>query len=266
MLGRSLVEHPIAMVVALGEERRALQGALTSLRRERTGAVRLAVGDLAGHAVVVIQAGIGRERARRALLSVSRRFALRAAWSLGFAGGLTEHLNTGDLVCPSIVLLDDGLTGKPFPVASAQADVRAALTAAGIPCHEGAVLTVDAPLRTPQAKQEAHRRTTAVAVDMEAVGIAEAAATLGIPWLAFKAVVDPVGEPLPEFLAGCTTPEGDLRWRGLLGSLLLSGERRRTLGRLDRASRQAGHGLRRCLDLALRAGVALTPPVRSSTM
>ena len=167
-------------------------------------------------------------------------------------------------MCPTTVLLDDGLTGRPFPAGPAQPGVRAALTAAGLACHEGAVLTVGATLRTSQAKRESHRRTTAVAVDMEAAGVAEAATKLGIPWLAIKAVVDSVEEPLPEFLARCTTPEGDLRWGALLTSLLLSGRRQRTLLRLGRASRQAGHGLRRSLDLLLRPGVALTAPGGSS--
>jgi hypothetical protein len=109
-------------------------------------------------------------------------------------------------------------------------------------------------LRTTPAKREAHRRTGAVAADMEAVGVAEAATELGIPWLALKAIVDPVEEPLPEFLAGCTTPSGDTRWRAVLTSLLISSQRRRALRRLDRASRQAAQGIGRCLDRLLRPG------------
>jgi len=246
------VDRPVALVVALAQERRPLQRRLAAARQGRAGDFRVVVGELAGRAVVLIQAGIGRDRARRALLAASHQFSFHAAWSLGFAGGLAETLCVGDVVCPAAVLQDDGRTGQSFGVAPAQADVCAALAAAGIRIHDGPLLTVDDPLRTPEVKRAAHRRTGAVAVDMEAVGVAEAARELGIPWLAIKAVVDAAGEALPEFLAGCTTAQGELRWRGLLSNLA-SARRRRTLWRLHRASRQAAQGLQRAVDVAFAA-------------
>lgn len=250
---RGVVTRPVAMVVALARERRALQDALAAGLQWWTEDFRAVSGRLGDQPVIVIQAGIGRDRARRALLATSRWHPLRAAVSLGFAGGLVDALRPGDLVCPAMVLSDDGVLGLPFPAAPGQAAVRAALSADGPRVHDGPLLTVDAPLRTPQVKRAAHQRTGAVAVDMEAAGMAEAAQALGIPWLALKAVVDGVEEPLPEFLAGCTTDRGELRWRGLLGALLAGGERRRTLRRLGRASQQAGLGLRRGLSVALAA-------------
>jgi nucleoside phosphorylase len=251
------VEQPIAMVVALGEERRALQPSLDSPLHWWAGEFHAVSGRSGEQPVVLIQAGIGRERARRALLGAARWFEFRAAWSLGFAGGLAEPLRPGDLVCPPTVLLDDGGSGTSFPAGPDRAAVRAALATAGVACHEGDLLTVDAPLRTVQGKREAHRRTGAVAVDMEAAGLAVAARELGIPWLAIKAIVDGVEDALPAFLADCTTPEGEIRWRGLLAGLLGSGERRRALWGLVRATRQAGLGLRRALGLLARGGGCL---------
>lgn len=244
---------PIALVVALAPERQAVQRSLASVHHWRTDDCHALVGGCAGQVLVLLQAGIGRDRARRAVLTASRRFPFRAAWSLGFAGGLAEGLGAGDVVCPTVLLQDDGRTGQSVAVAPAQAAVSTALAAAGIPTQTGPLLTVDVPLRTPEAKRAARQRTGAVAVDMEATGVAEAAHALGIPWLAIKAIVDGVGEPLPEFLAGCTTPDGQLRWRVLLPSLLSDGERRRTLWRLGRASRQAARSLKRALDVALPA-------------
>lgn len=246
------MDRPIALVVALAPERRPLQRRLAAARHGRVEEFRLVAGGLAGQCAVLIQAGIGRDRARRALLAVARRFPFRAAWSLGFAGGLAETLRAGDLVCPAAVLLDDGRTGQAFGAAPAQAAVRAALSAAGIRIHDGPLLTVASALRTPEVKRAAHQRTGAVAVDMEAAGVAEAARELEIPWLAIKAVVDAAGEALPAFLAGCTTAQGGLRWQGLLWSLA-SRRGGRTLWRLHRASRQAARGLRRALDAAFAA-------------
>lgn len=247
------MEQPaIALVVALAQERRALRRSLASVRRWRADEFFGQSGRLGRHPIILVQAGIGRDRARRALLSTSRRFRLRAAWSLGFAGGLADGLRSGDLVCPGVVLRDDGQAGQASPAAPARAAVAAAFSVARIPFADGSLLSVDSPLRTPEAKRAAHRRTAAVAVDMEAAGVAEAAEGLGIPWLAIKSVVDAVDEPLPEFLDGCTTPEGDLRWGGVLWSLA-TGSRRNALRRLGWASRDASLTLRRGLGLALDA-------------
>jgi adenosylhomocysteine nucleosidase len=241
----------IALIVALAQERRALRRRLSSIRAWRTEDCHGLAGRLWHEPIVLIQAGIGCDSARRALLAASRRFSIRGAWSLGFAGGLAEGFRPGDLVCPGVVFKDDGQTGQAFDAASVHS-VAAALSAVRMPPSDGPLLSVDAPLLTPEAKRAAHRRTGAVAVDMEAAGVAEAAERLGIPWLAIKAVVDTVDEPLPRFLSGCTTPRGDLRWRGVLWSLAV-GSRRRALGRLARASRPAALALQRSLEAVLFA-------------
>ncbi len=243
---------PIALVVALAQERRALRRCLTSVRWWRTQECHGFTGRLSRAPILLIQAGIGGDRVRRALLAASRRFAFRAAWSLGFAGGLVDGLRPGDLVCPGVVIKDDGQAGQAFDVAATQAAVAAALSAARVPLSDGPLLSVDSPLRTPEAKRAAHRRTGAVVVDMEAAGVAEAAEALGIPWLALKSVVDAVEEPLPGFLSACTTGRGDLRWQGVLWSLAV-GSRRRALRRLARASRPATVALQRGLEAALPA-------------
>ena len=241
------MDRPVALIVALAAERRALRRSLASPHERRLGRLRLVAGILANQGVVLIQGGIGAPRARDALLTVAREIPFRAAWSLGFAGSLADDLAPGDLVCPAVVLLDDGRQGQALTAASSHAAIRAALPGAS----GGPLLSVEAPLRTEHAKRAARERTGAVAVDMEAAGVAVAAGILGIPWLAIKAVVDDVWQPLPEFLTGCSTPLGDLRWRGLLWGLLFA-ERRRAFRRLRRAAGHAALSLKRSLDVALR--------------
>jgi adenosylhomocysteine nucleosidase len=243
------MDRPVALVVALATERWALERRLVAPQVRRLGGLRLALGTIAGQSVVLIQAGVGAARARSALLTVAREFHFRAAWSLGLAGGLADDLGPGDLICPAVVLLDDGRQGQALAPTAPLATIGAALQGA----NSGPLLTVEAPLRTVQAKRNARERTGAVAVDMEAAGVAAAARDLEIPWLAIKAVADDAREALPAFLAGCTTPAGDLRWRGLLWSCLY-GERRQVFRRLRREAGLATLSLKRHLDVALRAG------------
>ncbi len=247
------MDRPVALVVALAQERRSLQRSMTDVRRWPTGEFEVLAGRLAGRQVVLLQAGIGRDRACRALLTAAQQFAFSAAWSLGFAGGLTAGLRPGSLVCPAVVLRDDGGTGKSLDVAPAHAAVRTALSGAGILAQDGSLLTVDVPLRSSDAKRAAHQRTGAIAVDMEASGVADAAGRLGIPWLAVKVVVDVVDEMLPEFLAGCTTARGEVRWRRVFWSLAFDGVRRQTLWRLGQATRQAALVLQHSVAVALKA-------------
>jgi adenosylhomocysteine nucleosidase len=248
----------VLLVVALAAERHALQASLQARRPRRLGDRPAVRGRLAGRDILLVQAGIGRDRACDAVTAAAREFAVDAAWSLGFAGGLTERLRPGDLVFPAVVL-DDAESGRgPLTADSSHATVYAALRRAAIPVDAGHVITVGTVLRTPEAKRAVCQRSGAVAAEMEAAGVARAARDLGIPWAALKAVVDAVDDPVPPFLAACTTPQGDLRWRGLLAGALEGRDFYRTLLRLGRASGQAGRTLWQGLDVAFEAWAALT--------
>lgn len=248
----------VLLVVALSAERRALQGLLHERRREPFGGRPAVRGRLAGREILLVQAGIGRDRARDAVAAAAWEFDVEAAWSLGFAGALSERLRPGDLVFPAAVLDDAEVGGAPLAADSSHVSVCSALRRATLPVDPGSLLTSATVLRTPEAKRAAGRKSGAVAVEMEAAGVARAACDLGIPWVALKAVVDAADDPLPPFLAACTTPQGDLRWRGLLVGACEGRDFWRSLGRLGRASRQAGRTLGQGLEVAFPAWAALT--------
>jgi adenosylhomocysteine nucleosidase len=250
---------PVILVVALAAERHALRGSLRSAHHGALGNRPIVRGTLAGRDVLLVQAGIGRERARQAVIAAAGTFGAHAVWSLGFAGGLADALRPGDLVCPGAILDDGEPTGALIACDASHTAVCAALRHARLPVDSGALITVEAPLRTPEAKRAAHRRSGAVAVEMEAAGVARAAQALGIPWAALKVVVDAVGDPLPASLARCTSPEGDLRWRALLAGALTGRRFWRPLWRLGRASRLAGRNLWQGFEVAFGAWAALTP-------
>ena len=256
----------VILLVALAEERRALQGCLLGRRGGMLDDRPWVQGRLADRDVLLLQGGIGRDRARASVLAASRRFRVQAVWSLGFAGGLADRLRSGDLIYP-IALLDDAAPdAPPLPIAPHHAVVSSALRGASLSVDTGPLLTVDAPLQTPEAKRAAHRRTGAVAVDMEAAGGAAAAQDLEIPWTVLKAIVDAAGSPLSPVLTKCTTPQGELDRAGLLAASLGGRPAWRALIRTGWASRRAGRNLRRGLETAFGAWAALTPPEVSSTM
>lgn len=243
----------LAVVVALAQERCALAHALEFPREERIGELRVIRGMLGGRALHLIQAGIGAARAGRATRDLLDRLPCERVWSLGFAGGLAAGLLPGDLVCADRLFCETA-GGCAVRTGAADGTVVAALCAAGLRAHTGPVLTVGAPLRTAAAKRAAHERTGALAADMEAFGVAEAAAVRGVPWAVLKVILDGVEDPLPEITARCTTPAGDLSPRGLAGALLGGGGALAALWRLGRAGRLARRMLRRGLQAAAAAG------------
>jgi adenosylhomocysteine nucleosidase len=247
----------LALVVALAAERRALERAIGSRRRVRCAGIPCSRGRLAGWDLFLVQAGIGATRARDTALRMGRSIPLVGAWSLGFAGGLRPTLRTGDLVCPERVLRTPGAPGGALADASAQAHILDELRLAGLSAHGGPLLTVEAPLRLPDAKRRAAAETAAAAVDMEAAGVAEAAAELGIPWLALKVILDPADQPLDARLARCVTPQGNLRWSGILAVLTEGPEAWRALRRMRRAARVAAASLTRGLEPAFVAWARL---------
>ena len=87
----------VLLVVALAAERRALQGSLQGRRNQRFEGRSAVRSSLAGRDILLVQAGIGRDRARDAVVAAAREFDLAAAWSLGFACGLSERLQEAEL-------------------------------------------------------------------------------------------------------------------------------------------------------------------------
>jgi len=244
----------LAIVVGLAQERRALAHALALPREERIGEFRVLRGTLAGRSLHLIQAGVGAARAGRATRDLLDRLPCDGVWSLGFAGGLVAGLSPGDLVCADRLLCETA-DGCAVQLGAAAGTVVAALCAAGLRAHAGPILTVGAPLRTAAAKRAAHERTGALAADMEAFGVAEAAAAHGVPWAALKVILDGVEDPLPEVTVRCTTPRGDLSIRGLAEALLEGGATLAALWRLGRSARVA----RRTLRGGLQAAAAWSP-------
>ena len=122
----------VVLLVALAEERRALQGCLLDRRGGVLDDRPLIQGRLADRDVLLLQGGIGRDRARASVLAAARRFHPQAVWSLGFAGGLADRLRPGNLTDPAGLLDDAAPDALPLPLAPHQAAVSAALRGASL--------------------------------------------------------------------------------------------------------------------------------------
>jgi hypothetical protein len=112
----------------------------------------------------------------------------RVVISIGFAGACVPGLHPGALVVPAKLV--SAANGREFPCAFGS----------------GTLVTLDQVAGTT-AKEDACQRFGAVAVEMEAAGVAAAAADYGREFAAIKAISDGAEDEM-DFLAGFMTPEG----------------------------------------------------------
>ena len=136
----------------------------------------------------LICAGTGVTRAYAASKVLIEKFAPRVLISIGFAGSCVPDLRPGGIVVPASVL--EAGTGKTFRCAFG--------------C--GQLVTLDR-VAGMALKQEALNRFAALAVDMEATGVAAAAVEAGREFAAIKVISDGANQDMA-FLADFVKPEG----------------------------------------------------------
>jgi len=229
--------RPILVLVALERELRTVARAFGF-----TGRGNRARGRFRGSDVIIVAVGLG-GGSRNAVADENPRLIV----SCGFSGGLDSELAPGDLVLATSVIGEDG-----DEVATTEA-VRSAAARAlqGLRCSEGKILCTTEVAGTPEEKR-ALASTGALAVDMESYPAARAAVEAGVPWLALRVVLDPLGTSLPAF-----TREPQRSYLGPALMHALSGPRAVVeLLQLAGRARRAGASL----ELALRRlGEAIVP-------
>ena len=135
-------------------------------------------GRLEGQPVVLAANGAGRENAARAVREVCDRWPVRGIVSTGWCGALDPRLRTGD-----IVVADRVLSLEPA------AEFQACPPVSAGPAMRGGLLTVDHFVGTAEEKR-ALRMEGAIAVDMEAAGVAAEARERKLPLFCVRAVSD----------------------------------------------------------------------------
>ncbi len=192
-------------------------------------------------------AGASAARAEKAALRLIDQ-GCGAILSFGVAGGLNPALQPGTMI------VADALVGARRYATDAgwRKAVMAALAGSGA-VAEGAIYGSDAPLLTVEAKRECAARTGAVAVDMESLGAAEAAAARGVPFLAIRAIADDASRTIPPWVMDAILPDGGLAPGVVLRALLprpwtvwgligLARDQGRALGALGRVASRLGPG------------------------
>ncbi len=206
----------LTIVTALPWEASRFGARLRGRRRVEAGEGWAVWGTHRGVEVRVLVSGPGEARARAAAEALaSMTPAATGILSTGVAAGLVDRLKPGSMVLGTRVQhlrLAGGRIGAPI-VAEAEflEFVGRALTASGVEHERGDVLTVDEALLKPEQKRRQQEQTRALAAGMEDYVWAQQADVMGVPFVAARAVLDPVGASVPAAVLGWD-------WRGARGS------------------------------------------------
>jgi adenosylhomocysteine nucleosidase len=218
----------VGVVVALLAEAAAL-----GLRRPKPG-----LQPTDGHPRLIHISGMGADAATCAATALADAGAT-ALLSFGTAGALAPDLGSGDVVCPRVVIDQDGLR---YVADSAWRQRLAAGN--GWALNEGALLTAKLALTGRDEKYAAQLRYGAVAVDMETAAVAAVAKQRGLPFLALRAIVDEADTELPAAVIAATDAWGRPRPFSLIRGLLRAPSSVRQLPGLARAFNLASGALR----------------------
>ncbi len=189
---------------------------------------------------LVVQTGIGRERVEKSTKAILEKYPVTALVSFGFGGGLSDGLNIGDIVLcndlcsegSSVCSCDPGLLAAASQVA----------TATGNRVVRGSGVSVMQPVATESMKRVLAAAFKADSVDMESYWIGRIAAEKGVPFLTVRVVSDTVRDSLPK-MEGLFGPDGKIRWRQALRTILAHPGRLMPLWGLGRNMKRAGVSL-----------------------
>ena len=196
--------------------------------------------------VLVQVSGIGPKRASRAAKTLLERGAT-ALVSWGIAGGLVPELSPGSLVLPQTILSTDQTI---YTVDAAWRDRFSRKMTGDMVIHAEPVAESTSVLIHPDEKAGLHKRTGAVAVDMESGAVAAEAHRAGVPFLVVRVIADPSSASIPMSALAIVDDFGQLRVFKLIKVLGRDPAVVAALVRQGRYFRAAQRTLRRIARLA----------------
>src|SRR5262245_55975593 len=216
-----------AIITACANEAALVRHRLHVQRQATSIAGPMWHGVLHQQEVVLLQCGMGPERAAQAVLWLGQHYPLTGVLSVGFAGGLQAELKPGDALLVTHLHAQDEVvrTMRLAAGSSIRPDARLAHIAAmavaqaAVVSHTGPLLSTLAVVAQAAAKQALAQHSGALAVDMESYSVGQMAAQNHIPFAVLRTIFDAAHENVSLPVAACTTADGSLRPFRLVGCL-----------------------------------------------
>ena len=207
--------------------------------------------------VVVVEGGMGRERAETATEEVIERFEPDIIISAGFAGAVKAELQPGDLlVCDMLMSLDGPAALWGPDISQTQRSVDGALMERLLgepdgPRSEyahGGCLSVSTFVPSSPLKGWIGEHFPVRVIDMESYWVGETAARCGVAHMAVRSVLDTMEQDLPPFIGQEAATADHHRWYRALRYMVANPFDTRRLLQMRRQARIASASLGRLLE------------------
>ena len=248
----------IATLGALREEVTPLRKRMDMEEAYSEAACKVFRGLIGGRDVVLVQTGMGKQRAQAATRLVLERYPVDTLISFGFAGALEEKLSAGDVVLYSAVHgagADANPQASDEPYYASSGDVlaraRRVLESAAVNfiCEPG--VSVRQVVLSPEDRGRLAEAHHAYVVDMESYWIAQIASERQVPFVVIRSVSDTKHEKLLPF-DQLMNEDGTLLWRSAASHFFRRPQHFAVVGRLYRNIRLAQRNLVAAMDALIR--------------
>jgi len=198
------MEPRIAIIGAIKDEIAGIKQEMeiTHTLRWKTG--NAFVGEWQGVPIVLVRSGMGRDRARQALIEVAEKWELKEVFSIGYAGALDPSLEVGDLIVADQVIFPEG-SGQTYKTYFLEKEIFNIATEN----KPKVLLTVDRIASTPEEKKRLRERYSAVAVDMETSALVAEAQVRNLSFISVRAITDTADQELVD-CSHLVTEDGDV--------------------------------------------------------
>jgi adenosylhomocysteine nucleosidase len=188
----------ICIIAAMKEEVSLIKGRMEISDRPSFGHAKGFLGTWLGRQILVVQSGVGKNRARNVLAKALDAYSPNLVISCGFAGGLNKDLKLGDVLIADTVI---DSTKKSNKILDSTEVIKAKEMSNGFAfgIYNGPLITSDEAVCAPKKKKELGEQNSALGVDMETSALLEVTSQRSIPLVSIRVISDTVDQELANF-------------------------------------------------------------------
>lgn len=188
----------IGIITAMPEETQSVVRAIGAARKSQISGLALRHGSLAGHEIVIAEAGMGFSNAASTAEKLIQAVHPDMIVSAGFCGGVCAELQVGDIVVATalVVVSENVREDVPIQIPAASLNFVVRQTAEGRRVFGGLFASTPAIMQKSRLASLLPPDAPFPVVEMESAAIAIVAVENSITFAGIRAVSDPLHEEL----------------------------------------------------------------------
>ncbi len=180
----------ISIFYALKNEIADFKKRVDNLKHYQIENIKLHEGLINNKEVLLVQTGIGTKNSAKISQKILEKKKIDLIISTGFAGGIREGINVGDIVCSNNILKKE--IDKTDIIECDTTILKEVSYIKEFNIHFGDTLTVEEVVKSSNDKFNLGKKYNAIAVEMESFSIAKNAKKNKIPFISIRSISDDV--------------------------------------------------------------------------